>query len=338
MKTKAWSLRQAVLLAGLLCLVHPVAAQVFLSANGYEWDISADSGYVSDGGDDAFDGYGELSLRIMDLSLTVLGENTYVGGFNLTLDGRTHYSSTSPQFSGVTVNRTIYAPADQNYLRYYDTFTNTTGAPLILTTVFGGNLGSDSDTTLSRTSSGDTTLTTGDFWAITFENADLNPAGPVQNDPVVGVLFGNTSVLQGFTSEEDIGTVFTNNWVPYVGVTPNVYGDDGLSYRFQFTLQPGQTSALLYFLYRGQAEVNADNPLSLYGSYDDGLLAPGQLDLATTVLSNLSVNPNYDGLSQMQIDQIINFTPVPEPSTWVMMLGGLTGVAVYLRRLRSAEL
>jgi hypothetical protein len=304
-----------------------------LSANGYEWDVSTDNGYVNDGGDDAFDGYGELSLRIMDMNLAVLNEYTSLSGFNLTLDGRTFYSTVSPQFSGITVNRTIYAPADQNYLRYYDRFTNSTETPLVLNAVFGGNLGSDSDTTLSRTSSGDSTLTLGDHWAITFENAQLNPAGPVQNDPVVGVLFGNTSALQGFASRWE-GSVFTNTWVPYSGESPNIYGNDGLSYRFQFTLQPGQTSALMYFLYRGQAEVNADNPSSLYGSYDDGLLAPGQLDLATTVLTNLSFNPNYDGLSQLQIDQIINLTPVPEPSTWVMMLGGLAVVSVYLRRRR----
>jgi hypothetical protein len=187
---------------------------------------------------------------------------------------------------------------------------------------------------LSRTSSGDSTLTLGDHWAITIENGLLNPAGPAENDPVVGVLFGNTSVLQGFASDEE-GNVFTNNWVPFTGVSPDIYGDDGLSYRFQFTLQPGQTSALMYFLYRGQAEVNAYEPLSQNGSYGNGPLAPGQIDLATTVLSNLSVTPNYDGLSQLQIDQIINLTPVPEPSTWVMMLGGVAVVAVYLRRRRE---
>ncbi|MBK8859224.1 MAG: PEP-CTERM sorting domain-containing protein [Opitutaceae bacterium] len=118
-------------------------------------------------------------------------------------------------------------------------------------------------------------------------------------------------------------------------MSPDIYGDDGLSYRFQFTLQPGQTSALMYFLYRGQAEVNAYEPLSQNGSYGNGPLASGQIDLATTVLSNLSVTPNYDGLSQLQIDQIINLTPVPEPSTWVMMLGGVAVVAVYLRRRRA---
>ncbi len=335
MTTKARVRLLSAVLTGMLWVSQPAMATNPLSANGYEWDIYANSGYVSDGGDDAFDGYGELSLRIMDLSLSILSENTSVSGFNLTLDGRTYYSSVTPQYSGVTVNRTIHAPADQNYLRYYDTFTNTTGAPLILTTVFGGNLGSDSGTTLSRTSSGDSTLTSGDYWAITIENGLFNPAGPAENDPVVGVLFGNTSVLQGFTSEEGLGSIFTNNWVPYTGVSPNIYGDDGLSYRFQFTLQPGQVSALMYFLYRGQAEVNADEPESLYGSYDDGLLAPGQIDLATTVLSNLSVNPNYDGLSQLEIDQIINFTPVPEPSTWVMMLGGVAVVAIYVRRRRA---
>ena len=334
MTTKARARFWAVLLAGLLGWTQPATATNLLSANGYEWDISTSNGYVNDGGDDAFDGYGELSLRIMDLSLSILGENSYVSGFNLTLDGRTYVSSFTPLYSGVSVNRTIYAPADQNYLRYYDTFTNTTGAPLILTTIFGGNLGSDSDTTLSRTSSGDSTLTLGDHWAITIENGLLNPAGPAENDPVVGVLFGNTSVLQGFASDED-GNVFTNNWVPFTGVSPDIYGDDGLSYRFQFTLQPGQTSALMYFLYRGQAEVNAYEPLSQNGSYGNGPLASGQIDLATTVLSNLSVTPNYDGLSQLQIDQIINLTPVPEPSTWVMMLGGVAVVAVYLRRRRA---
>lgn len=335
MKTKAWSRLWAVLLAGLLCLAQPLVAQVLLSANGYEWDLYTSDGSVSDGGDDAFDGYGELGLRVMDQSLVMLGEDESLGGFNVIADGRTFYSSVTPQFNGINITRTIYAPADQNYLRYFDTFTNATAAPLVLTAVFGGNLGSDSSTTLSRTSSGDATLNMADHWAITIENDLLNPAGPAENDPVVGVLFGNTAAFQAITTQYGDNSVFTDTWIPYTGTPPNLYGDDGLSYRYFFTLAPGQTAALVYFLYRGQAEVNTGSPLSTLGGYGDGPLGTGQIDLAATVLNNLSSNPDYAGLSALQIGQIINFTPVPEPSTWVLLLSGVAVVMIYLRRRQA---
>ena len=318
------SIRQIALVAMSLGLATLASGQTTInSANGYPWDLEYDSGAVDDGGNDAFDGYGYLvGVQVKDTNSTVLGQANYLSDFNLTLNGRT-LSTTAPMVvGGVSISRQIFAPSTTNYLRYFDTFTNTTGATVTLKVAFGGDLGSDSATTLAATSSGALTLSLADYWAVTIQNNALNAAGGPQGDPPVGVLFGNRNLLSfGSTnSEADIfssGSAWTGD------------GDDGLSYVFGLTLAPGQSSSLMYFLYRGQSE-------SGNGSEGEtGGLAFGtnQVALASTTLANLAANPDLTGLTPTQIAQVTNVAAVPEPSTWALLvLGGVTLLTAARRR------
>lgn len=320
MKTAQLKLAMTLLLAP----VSIAMGQTLNSANAYPWDVNTANGSMGDGGDDAFDSYGYLSLLVKDQSLATLSTTDELSGFNLLTTSRSYLSSILPVFSGVQVNRSIYAPADKNYVRYFDTFTNTSAAPLQLTVVFGGDLGSDSETTIARTSSGDAVLTALDSWSVTIENAASNPAGPAQNDPIVGVLYGRNAALQGF-ADSNGGDIFTNSW--------SGNGNDGLSFRFQFNLNAGQTSALSIFLYRGQAEVNTEGGTITTGSYGNGPLAPNQIDQAVSVLNGLAANPDYTGLSSLQVSQVVNLTAVPEPSTWALLATG-AGLLLFAARRR----
>src|SRR4029077_9515065 len=54
---------------------------------------------------------------------------------------------------GLSVQRRVYVPHKDNYIRWVNSYTNTTGAPITFTTSTANNLGSDSNTRIVSTSS-----------------------------------------------------------------------------------------------------------------------------------------------------------------------------------------
>ncbi len=104
-------------------------------------------------------------------------------------------------------------------------FTNTTGAPITFTMITSNNLGSDSNTRIVSSSSGDNVVTTADTWATSFQN-----------------FSGNTS------SDPRIGHVFWGPGAPTPVSNINfVDGDDNPFWVYSITLAPGQTKAILNF-------------------------------------------------------------------------------------------
>jgi hypothetical protein len=142
-----------------------LAETIIYSANGNEWDVEDitgdDDGSIDDGSDDAFDGYGMISLHVEDGIGSNLGTDIVLDGFGLTWDSGRRFATTTPVTLGdIRVHRDLYAPAASDYMRYIDTFTNTSGAVRRVWTAWGGNLGSDSWTTIAATSSGDLNIPT----------------------------------------------------------------------------------------------------------------------------------------------------------------------------------
>lgn len=225
----------------------PVFAQV-VSDNGHIWDVDTSSGSIGDGGQDAFDGFGFLVLRTLDGDGATLTGSQQLTGFNLTSDGGRGFDTTTPVVvNDVSVNRSLEAPVGTDFMVYTDTFTNTGGASRQIFVAWGGNLGSDSDTFIAATSSGDLTISSADTWALTIEGSD--PAGPA-TDPPVGYVFDP----RGIVSVGAAGSgPFDNAWPGNGNDSPAfVYGP--------ITLAAGASVTLTNRLYRG-IEENDTGPL-----------------------------------------------------------------------------
>src|SRR5215212_754457 len=123
------------------------------SADGQFWDIQDTSPWAQDsggiatgGGANPFNGFGYLKLEVRTAAGEALARNVYLRGFGLAHDGGDRLDSITPVFaSGVAIDRAMFAPRDTNYLRYVDSFTNTTREPRLLRVAWGGAAGAFED-------------------------------------------------------------------------------------------------------------------------------------------------------------------------------------------------
>ena len=231
----------------------PVFAQV-VSDNGHIWDVSLSNGGIGDGGQDAFDGFGFLSLRTLDAGGGTLTSNASVSGLGLNSDGGRGFDTTTPfVVDDIRVSRALNAPAGTDFMVYTDTFTNTGGVTRQIVVAWGGNLGSDSNTLVAATSSGDLTISSADTWALTIEGSD--PAGPA-TDPPVGYVFDSRGIVG---VGDAAGNPFDNPW-------PGNGNDDPAFLYGPITLAPGASVNLTNRLYRGIEEETGgplgQNPVS----------------------------------------------------------------------------
>ncbi|MEP7356754.1 MAG: proprotein convertase P-domain-containing protein, partial [Anaerolineales bacterium] len=224
------------------------------SANKQPWDVvenqlwptgrsyASDSGGVDDGGQDAFDEWGNLRLRVFDGGNLVQATGI-LEHFGLVYSAGHRWHTTTPVLTGtIEVARSLYAPAEADWLRYLDTFTNTSGSSRTVWVAWGGDLGSDNATWTAASSSGDATITAADSWAVTIENDNPSPPG----DAPVGYAWRSPAD----TSFQGPG-IFTAN--PFTTTWPSS-GNEFLGYTFKLTLAPGASASLAYFVYHGLAE------------------------------------------------------------------------------------
>ncbi len=127
---------------------------------------------------------------------------------------------------GLSVRRKIYVPTNDAFERSLNFFTNTTGAPITFTMITSNNLGSDSNTRIVTTSSGDNVVTTADNWITSFQLY----SGNTSSDPRLG------HVVQGPGAPTPVSNV---NFVD---------GDDNPYWGYLITLNPGQTKAIMNFV------------------------------------------------------------------------------------------
>ena len=161
----------AFLLIGPLALAQPI--HYLQDGNGYWWDFAAD-GSVVDGSPtpteatDAFDG--AMRLRIDG---TLFPDTT-----NQTLSGR--ILTTGPEtVAGLLVTRRAYVPdtAGQGWACFLEYLANPTAAPISVPVRVTGNLGSDHETTVTASSSGDTVFGIDDRW-VTSDDANDGGGDP----------------------------------------------------------------------------------------------------------------------------------------------------------------
>jgi len=265
------------------------------SANGSPADVVLDTGAIDEGGQDAFDTWGQLRVAVFSGS-SLLSDTTDLDfGLVFSLPGQRWATTTPASVGGVQLSRQILAPPDQDWVRYVDTFQNLSGAPRDLLVDWGGNLGSDTDTYVQASSSGDAVITASDTWAVTQETA---PPAAASDSPVGYVLRspGDSSYL---------GPVISSD--PLITTTWPLSENDDLSHLFTFSLAPGQTRRLAYFVYRGLAE---DTPGPVDCAFYGGCVTPAvgaEVALADSTVSALVLAPPLCDLSFAERASLVNW-------------------------------
>ena len=182
------------------------------SGQGFRYDAQ-DSGYLSDGSNDAYDGMYYLEIN----------EDYYDGNFVAFEENDREFIFDEENISGLTVSRKLMVPTTTNgFGRYLEILTNTTGDPIVANVRIYGNLGSDSGTKLIRTSNGDKVVSTTDYWMVTDDKMDGSW------DPSLGHLWDGTA---------------GNKRIDFVSLS-----GDNLEYGWEdITIAPGETKIFMHF-------------------------------------------------------------------------------------------
>ena len=210
--------------------------------NGTRWDLSnscgTDNGLPTGGASDGSPGF-----AILDATSPAAGDAFDCGGMvwvgssvvaddDGTVDispsgADTVVTPSTVTIAGLQVRETYRVFASGDTVRILVELQNPTAAAISTTVSYVDNFGSDVDTRVVGSSSGDTTFTTADRWIVDSD-------GPVSGDKLV-----NTTVLSG----------------PGAAVTPNSVsetvfsagGTEGAIATFPVTVPPGATRAFMFF-------------------------------------------------------------------------------------------
>ncbi len=190
-------------------------------ASGFRWDVQGD-GSIDDGTNDAYDG--GLRLNNFDFFDTAQTED----------DEREVVIGTS-NFDEIEITRKIYVPEDQSFARFLEIVTNTGSSTTDFTVSLDSNLGSDDQTFIVDTASGDNVFNTDDNWLITddFDN-DGDPT-------LLHIIAGEDGELRPDAASLNF---------------------DDINFAYNLTLAPGETQIIMHFAAQNfdQAEALAKAP------------------------------------------------------------------------------
>lgn len=325
--------RAALCLAALAALttIGIDAVTPLPSADGQFWDIqdtspwAQDSGGIATGGaSNPFDGFGYLKLQVRRADASVLVPNRYLHGFGLAHDGMERFDSITPLLhGGIVVSRSLFAPKETDYLRYFDTYTNGTTEERQVDVAWGGAAGDYEDgglVAIATTSSGDRRIDPGDTFVTVMQNAtrvDDPMRGPSGHGPSAYVLGSKSGLLVS------AGDMYANPFTdPYPGFDPAHVG-----YVYRVTVPPGQTVGLMTFVVKGLSEVydpRGGFPVPL----KDAMVAPyfnppysgpspkipaagSEIARVTEIARRLVASPDVGGLTSRQRAQIANWNLTP---------------------------
>lgn len=301
------------------------------SADGQFWDIqdtspwSQDSGGIATGGRaNPFNGFGYLKLQVRRLDNTLLADNLYLRGFGLHHDGAGRFDSITPVLAeGILVARGITTSKDAHYLRYVDTFTNTSNEERLVQIAWGGAAGAFADggpVAVAATSSGDRAIDLADRWVTVMQNANGvsdTSQGPSGHGPSAHVLGSASGPLTA------IGNIYGD---PFSSAWPGA-DPAHIAYVYALRLGPGQTQALMTFVVKGLSEVydpRGGYPIPLkdalitgeavYSGADARIPPAGsEIRRVTEIASQLAKAPDVRGLTPLQRSQIANWELGNEP-------------------------
>lgn len=181
---------------------------------------------------DAFDGYQTICVSLTNATGPCATGNPAFTIYNQngppTLDAscsNRQVNFPAKTIGPLSVSRKVFVPTNDQFIRWMNFFTNTSGAPVTFTMLTANNLGSDSATVIVNSSSGDAVAQTSDTWVTTFQNY----SGTTSTDPRLG------HILQGPVVPTPVSFINFAN------------GDDNPWWVYSITLAPGQTKAILNF-------------------------------------------------------------------------------------------
>lgn len=256
---------------------------------------------------DSFDGYNSMCLSLNNTVATTCE----TGNANFVIYNKNGPATTEctgatsgvnrqivfpTQTSGsVAMSRKVFVPDNDSFARWLNYFTNTGGTPQTVTMVTSNNLGSDSNTIITNSSTGSTTSPFNDAtatWVATFQN--FTGTNTTTSDP------RQAAVLQGPGAP-----------VPLAGIN-FVNGNDRPFWGYTFTLQPGQTGIIANFV----------------------ALAPSKVAAATKAASLVSLPSNsLQCMSAAEQGELLNFVavpPAPAPGPGHLALGLLIALLIAL--------
>lgn len=310
-------------------IARPGAVTRVPSADGQFWDIqdtspwAQDSGGIATGGRaNPFNGFGYLKLRVVRPDKSTLVRNQYLQGFGLHHDGAGRFDSVTPVLSeGILVARGVTTSKDTHYLRYLDTFTNSTAEERIIHVAWGGAAGAYEDggrVAVATTSDGDRRIERSDAYVVMMQNAAgvSDPArGPSGHGPSAHVIGSRSGVLTA------VGDMYGD---PFEGTWPG-FDPAHIGYVFTLRLRPGETRALMTFVVKGLSEVY--DPRGGYPiPYKDGLLtgeavyagpdarippAGSEIKRVMEIAAELAQSPDVRGLTPLQLSRVANWELPP---------------------------
>jgi amidase len=339
-------MRQVRFLAGVavasviavLFAFHPAAVTRLPSADGQYWDVQDTSAWAQDsggiatgGGANPFNGFGYLKAQVRRRDGSLLVRNRYLAGFGLTYDGADRFDSITPLLvDDVVVSRSLFAPRDTTYLRYFDSFTNVGRDERIVEIAWGGAAGAFEDggrMVVAATASGDRRIDPGEAFVTVMQNARgvADPMrGPSGHGPSAHVLGSGQR-----TGVVSVGDMYAN---PFTDAWPG-YDPAHIGYVFRFAVRPGETAALVTFVFKGLSEVYDPRggfpvpvPNAMIATQYDAPYAgpspripgPGtEIARVTDVARRLVAEPDWRGLTRRERAQVLNWpapaTPPPPP-------------------------
>jgi amidase len=300
------------------------------SADGQFWDIqdtspwSQDSGGIATGGrSNPFNGFGYLKIQVRRADNSLLVRNQYLRGFGLHHDGAGRFDSITPVLvEGILVWRSITTSKDTQYLRYVDTFTNTSDQPRVVQVAWGGAVGAFDDggrTAVATTSDGDRDIETQDTFVTTMQNlrGSSNPlAGPSGHGPSAHVM-GTRANMTGIG--DMYGDPFQQRWP---GFDPAHIG-----YVFTLRLPPSGKTSLMTFVVKGKSEAydpRGGYPLPFTGALISGeppyaaadasiAKAGSEIAAVTAIARQLLERPDTRGLTPLELFHISNWNNLQLP-------------------------
>ena len=221
-------------------------------------------------------------------------DNTQVGGI-ATVSGQDVIFAPSV-ISGLNVSLDYYFSPTSATQRSFLALNNPTGAPITIQLDYANNYGSDCNTSIGDTSSGDTVLSTADNWVVTTDGFDGDPInttvfqGPDNSGSAVVIAVSETV----FSCTGTQGTLITYSMTIPAGATQSIM----IFQQLNATVPDAQTDAVVFNAQPLPAEFTAgltDEELGTVANFSTGptITCPGDFSVNTDA-GQCGAIVNYD--------------------------------------------